>query len=138
MKYMSFAKRFVLLVNYVMIILIIYIAMIGEQNCINNFIKCSMLLFHKWMIVCLSTDIKECSTNPCSQSCFEKEGSYECACNLTGYTLDTDQKTCIGMHLNNFIYHIRVHDYCHRIHVYQNLKFKYSILHFCSTQKNGI
>ncbi|XP_052249684.1 uncharacterized protein LOC127857318 [Dreissena polymorpha] len=47
-------------------------------------------------------DIKECFTNPCSQSCLETGGSYECACNLTGYTLDKDQKTCIQCPAQNY------------------------------------
>ncbi|KAH3701386.1 hypothetical protein DPMN_076371 [Dreissena polymorpha] len=45
-------------------------------------------------------DIKECAKNPnpCSQSCFETEGSYECACNQTGYQLAEDKTTCISKH----------------------------------------
>ncbi|XP_052253077.1 fibrillin-2-like [Dreissena polymorpha] len=49
-------------------------------------------------------DIKECAKNPnpCSQSCFETEGSYECACNQTGYQLAEDKTTCINCSAGKF------------------------------------
>ncbi|XP_053372966.1 uncharacterized protein LOC123561091 [Mercenaria mercenaria] len=43
-------------------------------------------------------DIAECSRtpSPCSQGCIDFPGGYECACNITGYRLDTDKSTCIA------------------------------------------
>ncbi|XP_052253079.1 fibrillin-1-like [Dreissena polymorpha] len=49
-------------------------------------------------------DIKECAKNPnpCSQSCLETEGYYECACNQTGYQLAEDKTTCINCSAGKF------------------------------------
>ncbi|KAH3839277.1 hypothetical protein DPMN_112703 [Dreissena polymorpha] len=47
-------------------------------------------------------DIKECATNPCTQTCLEKEGSYECGCNQLGYKLAVDKKTCIKCREGHF------------------------------------
>ncbi|KAL4229260.1 Mucin-4 [Mactra antiquata] len=41
-------------------------------------------------------DIPECTlSQPCSQQCLDLPGSFVCFCDQPGYTLDTDQTTCI-------------------------------------------
>ena len=44
------------------------------------------------------SDVDECASGNggCNQNCVNNDGSYECTCN-TGYVLDTDQRTCIGL-----------------------------------------
>lgn len=53
-------------------------------------------------------DIKECAQNPnpCSQSCLETEGSFECGCSQKGYQLAKDKRTCISKHVNVAIYQL--------------------------------
>lgn len=45
-----------------------------------------------------SSDINECddpSRNNCEQTCLNKDGSFECACQR-GYVLNDDKQTCSG------------------------------------------
>ena len=47
------------------------------------------------------TDVDECSegAHNCDQLCTNIVGSFTCSCN-TGYTLDSDGRTCIGIHMS--------------------------------------
>ena len=50
------------------------------------------------MNVTSSSDINECddpSKNNCEQTCLNKDGSFECACQR-GYVLNDDKQTCSG------------------------------------------
>ena len=50
----------------------------------------------------LLSDINECDMNngDCEHLCVNKEGSFECKCNV-GYRLQPDKKTCKGMSFDN-------------------------------------
>ena len=43
-----------------------------------------------------SSDVNECveGTSDCTQSCINRDGSYDCAC-FDGFTLTTDRTTCV-------------------------------------------
>ena len=43
-----------------------------------------------------TSDIDECTENPCEQSCTNTIGSFTCSCN-NGYVLDEDGRSCNGM-----------------------------------------
>jgi hypothetical protein len=49
----------------------------------------------------LFSDENECvnSTHDCEHGCTNTPGSFECYCH-TGYDLDTDGKSCIGMNVS--------------------------------------
>ena len=56
------------------------------------------IVSHTSSIMFSLLDVNECnaSNGGCNQVCINVIGSFLCSCN-TGYELDTDQRTCVGM-----------------------------------------
>ena len=73
---------------------------LGNISFIHNV---SRMLFH----ILNSLDVNEClDTNVgCDQICVNKEGSFECKCNV-GFTLEVDKKSCSGISIFENIFTI--------------------------------
>ena len=58
----------------------------------------NFFMYAVYKLVNTVVDVNECLDSPCSHGCENSKGSYTCLCE-DGYTLDTDDKTCIGIYL---------------------------------------
>ena len=68
------------------------------------FLHASISMFTNNMLInFIIIDINECARNPCSQSCVNTEGTFECNC-LNGYQLEDNGRNCSGRFVQNYYY----------------------------------